>query len=63
MRFDEMPEIVTCFMFLWILVIFILGICNILRAVQMKRTRHIRIRLFLSQNVCFTKSRWIFQVV
>ena len=41
MHFEDMPDVVRGFLFIWLVGIFILGLCNLLHSVQVKRTKHI----------------------
>lgn len=47
MRFGDMPDMVRGFIFIWIICIFILGLCNMFHSMQVKQTRHIVISVVL----------------
>lgn len=47
MRFSDMPDMVRGFLFVWLICIFILGLCNLFHSVQVKQTRHIVISVVL----------------
>lgn len=47
MQFGYMPDVVRGFIFIWVIGIFILGLYNLFRSVQIKRTRHIVISVIL----------------
>lgn len=41
MHFGDMPDAVRGFIFVWLIGIFILGLCNLFHSVQVKQSRHI----------------------
>ena len=41
MCFSDMPDAVRGFVFIWLMGIFVLGLCNLFRSLQVKRTKHI----------------------
>ena len=41
MHFGDMPDVARGFIFLWLICIFILGLCNLFHAIQVKQTKHI----------------------
>ncbi len=41
MHFGDMPDVARGFIFLWLICIFILGLCNLFQAIQVKQTKHI----------------------
>ncbi len=41
MHFSDMPDMVRVFLFIWVICIFVLGLCNLFHSVQVKQTRHI----------------------
>ena len=47
MYFGDMPAMVRGFIFIWLICVFILGIFNLFRAIQVKQTRHIVISVTL----------------
>ncbi|MGN1196277.1 MAG: hypothetical protein ACI4TA_01600, partial [Acetatifactor sp.] len=47
MRFGDMPDVVIGFLFIWLIGIFILGLCNLFHSVQVKQRRHILISVVL----------------
>ena len=47
MYFSDMPDVARGFIFIWLICIFILGLCNLFRSVQVKQTRHIVISAVL----------------
>lgn len=47
MQFGDMPDVVRGFLFIWLICIFILGLCNLFRSVQVKQPRHIVISVVL----------------
>ena len=47
MRFGDMPDVVRGFLFIWLIGIFILGLCNLFHSVQVKQRRHIVISVVL----------------
>lgn len=40
MQFADMPDVVRGFLFIWLIGIFILGLCNLFHSVQVKQTKH-----------------------
>ena len=59
MKFGDMPDVLKEFIFIWLICIFILGLCNLFHSMQVKQTRHIIIstvllvtEFFLLQIVC-----------
>ena len=47
MQFGDMPDVVRGFLFIWLIGIFILGLCNLFHSVQVKQRRHIVISVVL----------------
>ena len=47
MQFGDMPDVVRGFLFIWLIGIFILGLCNLFHSVQIKQRRHIVISVVL----------------
>lgn len=47
MHFCDMPHMVRGFVFIWIICIFILGLCNLFHSMQVKRKKHIMISVVL----------------
>lgn len=47
MHFGDMPDEARGFLFVWLIGIFILGLCNLFHSVQVKRTKHIVISTVL----------------
>lgn len=47
MQFGATPDVVRGFIFIWLICVFILGLCNLFHSVQVKRTRHIVISVGL----------------
>ena len=47
MHFGDMPDVARGFLFIWIICIFILGLCNLFHAIQVKQTKHIVISAVL----------------
>lgn len=47
MQFEDMPDVARGFIFIWLISIFILGLCNLFRSVQVKQTKHIVISAVL----------------
>ncbi|MBE5865002.1 MAG: hypothetical protein E7292_02150 [Lachnospiraceae bacterium] len=47
MQFGDMPDMARNFLFIWLIVIFILGLYNLFRSVQVKEKRHIVISTVL----------------
>lgn len=47
MQFGNMPDILQGFIFIWLICVFILGIFNLFRAIQVKLTKHIVISSIL----------------
>ena len=41
MQFGNMPDVLQGFLFIWLICVFILGIFNLFRAIQVKQTKHI----------------------
>lgn len=41
MHFGDMPDVARGFIFLWLICIFILGLCNLFQSIQVKQTKHI----------------------
>ncbi len=47
MQFGDMQDVVKSFIFIWLICIFILGLCNLFHSIQVKQTRHIVISAVL----------------
>ena len=47
MQFGDMPDVARGFLFIWLIGIFILGLCNLFHSVQIKQRRHIVISVVL----------------
>ena len=47
MQFGAMPDAARGFVFIWLICIFILGLCNLYHSIQVKQTRHIVISAVL----------------
>ena len=47
MRFGDMPDVIRGFLFIWLICIFILGLYNLYRSVQVKQTKQIIISALL----------------
>lgn len=47
MQFGDMTDVVRGFLFIWLVCIFILGLCNLIRSVQVKQPWHIVISVVL----------------
>ena len=47
MQFGNIPDVARGFVFIWLICIFILGLCNLFHAIQIKKSRHIVISAVL----------------
>lgn len=47
MQFGNMPDVLQGFLFIWLICVFILGIFNLFRVIQLKQTKHIVISAIL----------------
>lgn len=47
MQFGNIPDVARGFVFIWLICIFILGLCNLFHAIQIKQSRHIVISAVL----------------
>ncbi len=47
MHFGDMPDVVRGFIFIWLICIFILGLCNLFHSMQAKQTKHIVVSVVL----------------
>ncbi len=58
MQFGDMPDLLRGFIFIWLICIFILGLCNLFHSVQIKQTKHIII-----SSALLVAEYFLFQII